>query len=95
MDQEFRVSRCKLLHFEWIHCEVLLYSTGNYIQSLGIDHDWGSYEKKECMYVYDWVTLLYSRNWHNIVNQLYFNTKIKKISYKDILYHMGNIGNIL
>ena len=23
--------------------------------------------------MYDWVTLLYSRNWHNIVNQLYFN----------------------
>ena len=25
--------------------------------------------------VYDWVTLLYNRNWHNIVNQLYFNKK--------------------
>ena len=25
----------------------------------------------------DWVTLLYSRNWHNIVNKLYFN-KIKE-----------------
>ena len=23
----------------------------------------------------DWVTLLYSRNWYNIVNQLYFNLK--------------------
>ena len=22
--------------------------------------------------MYDWVTLLYSRNWHDIVNQLYF-----------------------
>ena len=28
------VSRCKLLCFEWISNEVLLYSTGNYIQSL-------------------------------------------------------------
>ena len=29
-----------------------------------------------CMCVwYDWVTMLYSRNWHNIVNQLYFNLK--------------------
>ena len=27
------------------------------------------------MYMYDCVTLLYSRNWHNIVNQLYFNKK--------------------
>ena len=33
------VSRCKLLHLEWISSEVLLYSTGNYIQSLWIEHD--------------------------------------------------------
>ena len=25
--------------------------------------------------MYDWVTLLYSRNWRNTVNQLYFNFK--------------------
>ena len=25
--------------------------------------------------MYDWVTLLYSRNWHNIVNQLYLKNK--------------------
>ena len=30
----------------------------------------------ECIYMYDWVTLLYSRNCHNIVNQLYFNKNI-------------------
>ena len=23
--------------------------------------------------MYDWITLLYSRNWHDIVNQPYFN----------------------
>ena len=28
------------------------------------------------MYIHDWVNLLYRRNWHNIVNQLYFNKKI-------------------
>ena len=39
MDWEFGVSRCKLFHLEWISNEVLLHSTGNYIQSLGIDHD--------------------------------------------------------
>jgi len=39
MDREFGVCRCKLLHLEWRSNEVLLYSTGNYIQSLGIDHD--------------------------------------------------------
>ena len=32
-----------------------------------------------CMY--NWVALLYSRNWHNIVNQLYTNKKkFKNIS---------------
>ena len=39
MDGEFGVSRGKLLHLEWISNEVLPYSTGNYIQALGIDHD--------------------------------------------------------
>ena len=39
MDWEFRVSRCKLFHLEWISNEVLLYSTGSSIQSLGIEHD--------------------------------------------------------
>ena len=39
MDWEFGVSRCKLLHLKWISNEVLLYSTGNAIQSLGIKHD--------------------------------------------------------
>ena len=38
MDWEFGVSRCKL-YLERISNEVLLYSTGNYIQSLRIDHD--------------------------------------------------------
>ena len=39
MDREFGVGRCKLLNLEWIRNVVLLYSTGNYIQSLGIEHD--------------------------------------------------------
>ena len=28
-----------------------------------------------CINIYDWVTLLYSRNWHNSVNQVYFDLK--------------------
>ena len=36
---EFGVGRCELLHLEWISNEVLLYSTGKYIQSLGKKHD--------------------------------------------------------
>ena len=31
--------KCKQLHLEWISNEVLLQSTGNYSQSLGIKHD--------------------------------------------------------
>ena len=31
---EFGVNRCELLHLAWISNEVLLYSTGNSIQSL-------------------------------------------------------------
>ena len=37
MDWEFGVSRCKLFHLEWISNEVLLYSTGNSIPSLGTE----------------------------------------------------------
>ena len=39
MDWEFGVSRCKLLHIEWINNKVLLYSTGNYIQYPVINHN--------------------------------------------------------
>ena len=39
MDWEFEVNRCKLLHLECISNEVLLYGTGNYIHSSGIEHD--------------------------------------------------------
>mgnify|MGYP007125348988 CR=1 FL=1 len=39
MDWEFGISRCKLLHLEWIINEVLLYSTENNIQSLVIEYD--------------------------------------------------------
>ena len=39
MDGEFGVGRCKLLHLEWISNGVLLYSTGNYVYSLGLEHD--------------------------------------------------------
>ena len=49
---EFGVSRCKLLHLEWISNEVLLHSTGNYIQSPGIVHH-GKESKKECISMYD------------------------------------------
>ena len=39
MDWKFGISRYKLLHLDWISNEVLLYSTGNSIQSLVIEHE--------------------------------------------------------
>ena len=41
MDWEFGVNRCKLLPLEWISNEILLYSTGKYIESLVMVHDGG------------------------------------------------------
>ena len=58
----FGVDKCKLLHLEWISNMVLLHSTGDCVQSLEIEHDGRQYEEKECIYMYAWVTLLYSRN---------------------------------
>ena len=39
IDGEFGVSRCWLLHLEWMGDGVLLYSTGNCAQSLGLEHN--------------------------------------------------------
>ena len=50
MDWEFGVSRYKLLHTGWVNNKVLLYSTGNYIQYLVINHN-GKRYKKEYMCV--------------------------------------------
>ena len=52
MDWEFEVIRRKLLHIEWMDNKVLLYSTGNYIQCPGINHNGKEY-KKECIYMYN------------------------------------------
>ena len=35
------LNRYKLLHLKWIGNEILLYSTGNYISSLVMEHDGG------------------------------------------------------
>ena len=43
-DWEFGISRCKLLHVEWINNKVLLYSTGDYIQYPVINRN-----GKECL----------------------------------------------
>ena len=45
MDREFGVGRFKPLYLELMSNRVLLHSTGNYIQSLGIEHNERYYEK--------------------------------------------------
>ena len=70
MNWEFRVGRCRLLHLEQISNEILLYSTGNHVQSLGEDMMEDSMRKRMCVCIYihthicmyDWVTMLCSRN---------------------------------
>ena len=59
MDWEFGVNRCKLLPLEGISNEILLYSTGNYIYSLTMEHD--DVRKRMYICMCDWVTLLYRR----------------------------------
>ena len=51
MDMEFGVSRFELLHLEQISNEVLLYSIGNYIQSLVMEHN-GRQQEKNNAYIY-------------------------------------------
>ena len=46
---ELGLSRCTLFPLEWISSGVLLYSTGNYIQSLVVEHDGRKYEKNVYM----------------------------------------------
>ena len=61
IDWESGVNRCKLLSLEQISNEILLYSTRN---SYLVTYDgswWRIIWEKECIYVCNWVTLLYSR----------------------------------
>ena len=51
MDWEFGISSCKLVYIEWINNEVLLYSTGNYIQYPVINQNGKEYGK-ECIHMY-------------------------------------------
>ena len=45
MEWELGVSRCKLLHREWINNKILLCNTGNSIQEPVINHNGKEYEK--------------------------------------------------
>ena len=64
---------CSLRYMEWLPTGDLLFSTENSTQ-----HSMAIYWEKNLrengyVYMYDWIILLYSRNCHNLVSQLYFN----------------------
>ena len=77
MDWEFGVGRCKLLSLEWINNKVVMCSTVNYIEYPVINHTERNIKKN----VYNWVTLLYSRDCHNIAIQLYSDQKKKRSAF--------------
>ena len=51
MDWEFGISRCKLLHIEWINQKALLYNLGSYIQQPVINHNGKNMKKNVCLCV--------------------------------------------
>ena len=69
-------SRCKLLYMEWISNKVLLYSTENYMPYPMINNGMNILK---CIYVYNWIPFLYSRNQYNFINQVYFNQNKLKL----------------
>ena len=54
------VSRCKLLHTEWVNHKILLYNTGNYIEYPVINQTRKEYN--DYTHVYNFDILLYGRN---------------------------------
>ena len=81
---------CTLRYMEWLANDDLLYSTGNSTQYSVIicgKRVWKRMDVCTCIteslccteeiYMYNWITLLYSRNDHNLINQLYFKQTLK------------------
>ena len=68
-DWESGINRCKLLYVGWINHKALLYSTGNSIQYLVINHNGKEYIT-ESLYCIAEIK-------HNTVNHLHFNRIFK------------------
>ena len=71
IDKGFGVCRCKLLHLEWIKTRSFCIAQGTTYEI-----SWDRSGGKEYIYTHIYIhahthiILLYSRNWHNTVNQL-------------------------
>ena len=67
-----------LLYLKWITNRDLLYTAHGTLQNVMWQPGWeGSLGENGYMYMYDWVSLLFTWNYHNIVNWLSFQYKIK------------------
>ena len=89
-DGEFGVGRCT--HFEWISNEILLYSTGNYIQFLGNRTWWKIiWEKNVCIYMTG--SLCCIAEIFKTVNQLFPNKN--EFNIKRVVWMENNIFYVL
>ena len=93
LDWDFETRRCELLYIGWINNKVLLCSTGNQIQYPVINQKiiWKRtyiyiiYMYK--MYIYVWITFLYTRNYHNYTS-IFLKGKWVERSCENILVHI-------
>ena len=75
---KFGMDMSTLLYLKWITNKVLLYIAHGTLLSVMWQPGWeGNLEENGCMYMYGWVPSLFTWNYHDIVNQLYANTKEK------------------
>ena len=54
-----------------------IYSTGNSIQYSVMIYMGKESEREWYVYMYNWIILLYTRNYHNVVNQLCLNKTLQ------------------
>ena len=75
--RELGMNMYTLLYLKWITSKVLLYNTGNSLCLMLCNNLNGekNLKKNKYMYMYNWITLLYTWNYQNFVNQLCSNVK--------------------
>ena len=78
---------CTPRSMEWLANGDLFHSTGNAMQYSLIIYVGNESDKLWRLYMYSWITLLYSRNCHNMVHQLCFHKTLKVKKKKKIPKH--------
>ena len=88
MDHRFRIGICTLRYMEWLANGDLLLGTETSTQYSVISTWWKNLNENGYTYMYNWILLLYSRSYHNLVNQLYFNKTLEngKKSWNNITW---------